>query len=147
MLFLVHMGRKKNRNIVGFISLGCPKNAVDSERMLAEIAQAGFVITPESYNADVIVINTCAFIAPAQAESFDAIKDAVACKADPKQRVRKVVVAGCLTERLGQKLFQEIDGIDAVKLCQTEQVTVFMWQGTACQTGAGTARNNRYPVL
>jgi ribosomal protein S12 methylthiotransferase len=106
---------KENHSItVGFISLGCPKNAVDSERMLAEIAQAGFSITPESYNADIIVINTCAFIAPAQAESLDAIKEAVDCKADPTQKVRKVIVAGCLPERMGQGIFQEIDGIDAV---------------------------------
>jgi ribosomal protein S12 methylthiotransferase len=108
------MGRKKYKKTVNFISLGCPKNAVDSERMLAEIAQAGFVITPESYNADVIVINTCAFIAPAQAESFEVIKEAVVCKADPKQRPAKIIVAGCLTEKLGRKIFQEIDGIDAI---------------------------------
>ena len=84
------MARKKHRITVGFVSLGCPKNTVDSERMLAEIAQAGFVITPESYNADVVVINTCAFIAPAQAESLEVIQEALACKADPKQRLSKV---------------------------------------------------------
>jgi ribosomal protein S12 methylthiotransferase len=108
------MGRKKSEKTVNFISLGCPKNAVDSERMLAEIAQAGFIITPESYNADVIVINTCAFIAPAQEESFEVIKEAIAYKADPKQRPAKVIVAGCLTEKLGIKMFREIDGIDAI---------------------------------
>ena len=108
------MARKMKRTTVGFISLGCPKNAVDSERMLAEIAGAGFVITPESYNADVIVINTCAFIAPAQAESLEVIKEALAGKADPKQRLSKVIVAGCLAERLGPKIYNEIDGIDAV---------------------------------
>ena len=106
---------KKNHSItVGFISLGCPKNVVDSERMLAEIVQAGFLITPESYNADVIVVNTCAFIAPAQAESLDAIKQAVDCKADPRQKVGKVIVAGCLPERMGQEIFRQIEGIDAV---------------------------------
>ena len=106
---------KKNHSItVGFISLGCPKNVVDSERMLAEIVQAGFLITPESYNADVIVVNTCAFIAPAQAESLDAIKQAVDCKADPRQKVGKVIVAGCLPERMGEEIFRQIEGIDAV---------------------------------
>ncbi len=108
------MARKKHRITVGFISLGCPKNTVDSERMLAEIAEAGFLISPESYNADVIVVNTCAFIAPAKAESLEAIKQAVADKADPKQRVGKVIVAGCLPERLGPDIYSEIDGIDAV---------------------------------
>jgi ribosomal protein S12 methylthiotransferase len=108
------MVRKKHRITVGFISLGCPKNTVDSERMLAEIAEAGFVISSESYNADVIVVNTCAFIAPAKAESLEAIKQAVADKADPKQRIGKVIVAGCLPERLGPDIYSEIDGIDAV---------------------------------
>ncbi len=105
---------KKHRVTVGFIALGCPKNAVDSERMLAEIAEAGFVITPESYNADVVVVNTCAFIAPAKAESLDAIQYAVDCKADPAQKVRKVIVVGCLPERIGREVFHEINDIDAV---------------------------------
>jgi ribosomal protein S12 methylthiotransferase len=108
------MVRKKHRITVGFISLGCPKNSVDSERMLAEIAEAGFAISPESYNVDVIIVNTCAFIAPAKAESLEAIRQAVADKADPKHRVGKVIVAGCLPERLGPDIYSEIDGIDAV---------------------------------
>lgn len=98
--------------VVGFISLGCPKNTVDSERMLAQIAQGGFVITGEPDNADVVIINTCGFIEPAKVESLDAIRQAVDDKR--KGTVRKVIVAGCLPERLGQELFQQIDGIDAV---------------------------------
>jgi ribosomal protein S12 methylthiotransferase len=106
------MARKKQKVTVGFIALGCPKNLVDSERMLAEIAQAGFVITSEPDNADVIVINTCGFIAPAKAESLEAIKNAVdrKCSGD----IKKVIVAGCLPEREGQQLFGQVDGIDAV---------------------------------
>ena len=100
--------------IVGFIALGCPKNVVDSERMLAEIAQAGLVITAEPENADVVVINTCGFIAPAKAEALEAIKYAVDCKANPPRRVKKVIVAGCLSERLGTELFNQADGIDAI---------------------------------
>jgi ribosomal protein S12 methylthiotransferase len=106
------MERKKQDINVGFVSLGCPKNVVDSERMLAEIVQAGFPITDETDNADVVVINTCGFIAPAEAESLEAIKHAVDCKL--KGAVKKVVVAGCLGERLGTKLLKQIDGIDAV---------------------------------
>jgi hypothetical protein len=68
-IFLDLMGRKKQKFTVGFVSLGCPKNVVDSERMLAEIVQADFPITFETDNADVVVINTCGFIAPAEAES------------------------------------------------------------------------------
>jgi len=80
--------------------------------MLAEIVQAGYVITTEPENADVIVINTCGFIAPAKAEALEAIRWAVDCKAGGT--VKKVIVAGCLPERLGGELFSEADGIDAI---------------------------------
>ena len=107
------MARKAHKSVtVGFIALGCPKNIVDSERMLAEIVQAGYVITTEPENADVIVINTCGFIAPAKAEALEAIRWAVDCKAGGT--VKKVIVAGCLPERLGGELFSEADGIDAI---------------------------------
>jgi ribosomal protein S12 methylthiotransferase len=106
------MVRKTRQITVGFVSLGCPKNVVDSERMLAEIAQAGLAITSKADNADVVVINTCGFIAPAQAESLEAIEKAVAHKR--KGRVKRVVVAGCLSERLGPERLKQIDGIDAV---------------------------------
>lgn len=107
------MKRKCNKpTTVGFVSLGCPKNTVDSERMLAEIALADFVITGEPDNADVVVINTCGFIAPAKEEAIDIIKHAVKCK--KRRTVKKVVVAGCLVQRMGKKLFSEVDGIDAV---------------------------------
>ncbi|MHC4227609.1 MAG: 30S ribosomal protein S12 methylthiotransferase RimO, partial [Planctomycetota bacterium] len=103
------MTKRKQEITVGFISLGCPKNSVDSERMLAEIAQAGFTITAETDNADVVVINTCGFIAPAKAESLEAIRDAVDYKLSGA--VQKVVVAGCLSQRLGPELLDQIDGI------------------------------------
>jgi ribosomal protein S12 methylthiotransferase len=97
---------------VGFIALGCPKNIVDSEKMLAQIAQAGFLITAEPENADVVVINTCGFIAPAKAEALNAIAQVVHCKAAGS--VKKVIVAGCLSQRLGSELFNQAGGIDAV---------------------------------
>jgi len=107
------MAKKKQKIVtVGFISLGCPKNVVDSERMLAEIAQAGFLITAEPDNADVVVINTCGFIEPARAEAIDVIKHAVDCNAGGS--VKKVIVAGCLSQRLGRQLFNQVDGIDAI---------------------------------
>ncbi len=106
-------GKKRKKNTtVGFVALGCPKNIVDSEKMLAEIAQAGFLVCAEPDNVDVVVINTCGFIAPAQAEALEAIKRAVACKA--AGTVKKVIVAGCLPERLGAGLFSQADGIDAI---------------------------------
>jgi ribosomal protein S12 methylthiotransferase len=105
--------KMKQKNItVGFVALGCPKNMVDSERMLAQIAQAGMVITAQPLTADVVVINTCGFIAPAKAEAMGAIKEAVGAK--HKGGVKKVIVAGCLSQRMGKELFNETKGIDAV---------------------------------
>ena len=103
---------KKNPITVGFIALGCPKNVVDSEKMLAEIARGGLLITAEPNEADVVVINTCGFIVPAKAEALDLIRQALDCKT--AGAVKKVIVAGCLAERLGEKLFEEADGIDAI---------------------------------
>lgn len=106
------MPRKKQKITVGFVALGCPKNLVDSERMLAEIAEAGFSITAEPDTADVVVVNTCCFIAPAKAESLEAIRGAVNRKLSGA--VKKVIVAGCLPERAGRQLFNQVDGIDAI---------------------------------
>jgi len=104
--------KKQNNAIIGFVALGCPKNIIDSEKMLAEIVQAGFLITEDPDNADVVVINTCGFIAPAKAEAIEVIKHAVHCKLNGA--VKKVIVAGCLSERLGRQLFEQTDGIDAI---------------------------------
>jgi len=85
---------------------------VDSERMLAEIAQAGLLISANPYSADVVVINTCGFIAPAKAEAIQTIRHAVASK--HKGKIKKIIVAGCLSQRMGAELFNEVKGIDAV---------------------------------
>ena len=106
------MQKNKQKVTVGFIALGCPKNSVDSERMLAEIAEAGFLITAEPDTADVVVINTCGFIAPAKAESLEAIRHAVKHKL--RGKVKKIIVAGCLPQREGEQLFSQVNGIDAV---------------------------------
>lgn len=106
---------KKNQKspiTVGFVALGCPKNIVDSEVMLAQIGQAGYVISGDPDRADVVVINTCGFIAPAKAEAIEAIRQAMRQKT--RGKVRKVVVAGCLSERMGQTLKEEVKGIDAI---------------------------------
>jgi len=104
--------KREKSTTVGFVALGCPKNLVDSEKMLGEIAGAGFLITAEPDNADVVVVNTCGFIAPAQKEALEAIRQAVNCK--KKGSVKKVIVAGCLAQRLGAELFNESNGIDAI---------------------------------
>jgi ribosomal protein S12 methylthiotransferase len=105
---------KKTRSdiTVGFVALGCPKNMVDSEKMLARIAEAGLLITGEPERADVVIINTCGFIAPAQRESLEAIRQAVANK--KMGNIRKVIVAGCLSQRWGEQLLEQAAGIDAV---------------------------------
>jgi len=112
-LIYSYMARKKHKNVtIGFVALGCPKNVVDSERMLAQIVEAGFFIAAEPEQADVVVINTCGFIEPAKIESLDAIHQAVVNKR--MGNVRKVIVAGCLSQRLGGDLLTEAGGIDAV---------------------------------
>ncbi len=97
---------------IGFVSLGCPKNLVDSEVMLGLAEQAGHQITPDARDADVLVVNTCAFIDRAKQESIDTILELAELK---KQRDgRRLVVTGCLAERYRAELEKEIPEIDAV---------------------------------
>ncbi len=103
---------QKKLQKVGFIALGCPKNAVDSEKMLALIARSGFAISEDPFKADAVVINTCGFIEPAKLEAIEAIKEAV--KHKKKGHIKKLIVAGCLTERLKEDLFNEVSGIDCL---------------------------------
>jgi ribosomal protein S12 methylthiotransferase len=117
---------------VGFIALGCPKNLVDSERMLAQIAEAGLLIAQEPERADIVIINTCGFIAPAKEESLDAIRQAV--KAKEKGHVRKVIVAGCLPQRAGAELLEEAEGIDAIVGLEQRDTIVQIIQETLAAT-------------
>ncbi len=103
---------KQDLITVGFISLGCPKNIVDSEKMLAIIGQAGFALSGDVENADIVVINTCGFIEPAKREAGKEILRALRWKKTGK--VKKVVVAGCLAQRMGKAMPQEFKGLDAV---------------------------------
>jgi ribosomal protein S12 methylthiotransferase len=95
-----------------FVSLGCPKNLVDSERMLGKLAQDGYALTPDADGADVVVINTCGFIEPARQESLGVIREMLALK--QQGRVGAVVVAGCLAERKGDALLAEVPGVDHI---------------------------------
>ncbi len=97
---------------MGFISLGCPKNTVDTERMLAETVEADLNIVADINEADVLVINTCGFIKPAIEESFEEIENAV--KHKKTGSLKKVIVAGCLSERMGDGLIEKFPDIDAV---------------------------------
>ena len=82
---------------VGFVSLGCPKNLVDSEQMLATLMDAGYEIVADHDTADAIVINTCGFLEASKGESVDVINNAVALKEQGK--VQRVIAAGCLVQR------------------------------------------------
>src|SRR5438105_1701269 len=95
-----------------FVSLGCPKNLVDSERMLGKLAQDGYTLTPDAAGADVVVVNTCGFIEPARQESLGVIREMLALK--EKGQVGAVVVAGCLAERKKEDLLQEVPGVDHI---------------------------------
>ena len=97
---------------IGFVSLGCPKNLVDSEVMLGMAEKEGHEITADASQADVLVVNTCAFIDRAKQESIDAILEMAELK---KQAAgRKLIVTGCLAERYREELKKEIPEIDAV---------------------------------
>src|ERR671929_1281972 len=95
-----------------FVSLGCPKNLVDSERMLGKLAQEGYALTPDADGADVVVVNTCGFIEPARQESLGVIREMLALKA--RGRVGAVVVAGCMAERQREVLLDQVPDVDQI---------------------------------
>jgi ribosomal protein S12 methylthiotransferase len=97
---------------VGFVSLGCPKNLVDSEVMMGMLRQAGASLTPDAGDADVIVVNTCSFIGSAQQESIDTILEMARHKTGGK--AKRLVVAGCLVERFREEIQKNIPEVDAV---------------------------------
>ena len=97
---------------VGFVSLGCPKNLVDSEVMMGILAREGYELTPRADDAEILVVNTCSFIEPAQKESVDAILE----MAEHKKfgAAKKLIVAGCLVERYRDQILEQIPEVDAV---------------------------------
>src|SRR5215217_7161161 len=102
--------RKNDIHSVAFVSLGCPKNLVDSERMLGLPAQDGLTVTPHAEQADAIVINTCGFLEASKEESLREIREAIDLK--KAGRCKRVVVAGCLVQRHKTRLLDEAPGID-----------------------------------
>src|SRR5205809_3302490 len=97
---------------VGFVSLGCPKNLVDSEVMMGILARQGCELTPRADEAEVLVVNTCSFIEAAQKESVDAILE----MAEHKKfgAAKKLIVAGCLVERFRAQILEQVPEVDAV---------------------------------
>jgi ribosomal protein S12 methylthiotransferase len=102
--------KKPRIESVAFVSLGCPKNLVDSERMLGLLAEDGLTITPDASQADAIVINTCGFLEASKEESLREIREALAQKETGK--CKRVVVAGCLVQRHKTKLLSEVPEVD-----------------------------------
>src|ERR1044072_8352882 len=96
---------------VGFISLGCPKNLVDSEVMMGQLQQSGYQITANAEEADTVVVNTCGFIDSAKKESIEAILEAAQLKTNGK--ATRLIVAGCLVERYRDELKAEMPEVDA----------------------------------
>ncbi|MEJ2008585.1 MAG: 30S ribosomal protein S12 methylthiotransferase RimO, partial [Acidobacteriota bacterium] len=123
---------------VGMVSLGCPKNLVDSEVMLGLLARQGYELTPRAEDADVLVVNTCSFIEPAKQESVNTILEMAEFK--KSGRARKLVVAGCLVERYRQEILKDIPEVDfVIGTNELERVL------EACQLD-GSARESQQPV-
>src|SRR3954453_5634806 len=95
-----------------FVSLGCPKNLVDSERMLGLLAQDGYILVPEARTADLVIVNTCGFIDSARKESIGVIRELLERKREGE--IKGVVVAGCLAERQREMLLEEFPEVDQV---------------------------------
>jgi ribosomal protein S12 methylthiotransferase len=130
---------------VGFVSLGCPKNLVDSEVMMGLLARAGAELTRRAEDADVIVVNTCSFIESAQQESVNTILEMAAHKTGGK--AKKLVVAGCLVERFRDQIRKDIPEVDAV-VGTGELEKILAATGLAPSPSANSsARNSPFVVL
>ena len=97
---------------IGFISLGCAKNLVDTEVMLKKIADAGYEIVSEDIDADIVIVNTCGFIESAKQESIDNILDVATLKT--MRHLRGIIATGCLVERYRDEVFREMPEVDAI---------------------------------
>jgi len=96
---------------IGIVSLGCPKNLVDSEIMLGILTKDNFEITNDKAEADILIVNTCGFIDSAKQESINAILEMAECK---KNRCERLIVTGCLAERYKDEILKNIPEVDAV---------------------------------
>lgn len=118
---------------VGVVSLGCDKNRVDTEVMLANLVAGGYEITSEPSDADVIIVNTCAFLESARKEAIETALEMARFKSEGK--CQKVIVTGCLGQKYGDELYNEMDEVDAV-------VGTYEY-GKICDIVAETLQGNR----
>ncbi|MSR59005.1 MAG: 30S ribosomal protein S12 methylthiotransferase RimO [Planctomycetaceae bacterium] len=101
-----------SKGTYAFVSLGCPKNLIDSEKMLGHLAIDGYTLVSEPRGADFVIVNTCGFIESSRQESKAVIREMLALK--EQGQTRGVLVAGCLPERLGAKLLEELPGVNGI---------------------------------
>ena len=112
---------------MGFVSLGCVKNLVDSEKMLGQIAESGAIISGDESLADTIVVNTCGFLDAAREEALDVVRELAQRKR--RGELRRIIVVGCLVQRDGRKLLDTIPEIDAlVGVHNRDDVVQAIWQ-------------------
>ncbi len=123
---------------VGMVTLGCPKNLVNSEVMLGHLARKGYDLTPHPEEADILVVNTCSFIEPAKRESIDTILEMAEYKKSGS--AKKLVVTGCLVERYRQEILSELPEVDFV--IGTNELERLV---EACALGSG-ARESARPI-
>src|SRR3979409_2343658 len=105
--------QEKLKPKVGMISLGCAKNLVDAEIMLGSVLQSGMQITADAGEADVLVVNTCAFIDSAKEESIEAILEAHQQRGLSKKPGQKLIVSGCMSQRFSRELRESMPEVDA----------------------------------
>jgi len=107
------MMKRKKAASVGFVALGCPKNQVNAERMMADLQAAGMKLKENVFNgADVVVVNTCCFVDDAKKEAIESILEMAQLKQDGV--VKKILIAGCMAQRYQDEILQEIPEVDAV---------------------------------
>jgi ribosomal protein S12 methylthiotransferase len=104
----------KRAPTIGFVSLGCPKNLVDSEVMMGLLDRAGGELTARAEDAEILVVNTCSFIDSAKQESVNTILEMVQHKVANGGKARRLIVAGCLVERYRDEIRKNIPEVDAV---------------------------------
>ncbi len=129
------------RPTVGFVSLGCPKNLVDSEVMMGLLHRGGAQLTPRAEDADILVVNTCSFIDSAKQESVDTILEMVQHKIANGGKAKKLIVAGCLVERYRDEIIANIPEVDAV--VGTGELEAILAAAGLNQPAANTA----FPIL
>ena len=110
----IRIGIEPQKHSVALVALGCPKNTVDAEVMLGDLQRNGLRVVKQPEDADIVIVNTCAFVEDAKAESIAAVVEAAALKEDGRVPARGLFVTGCLAQRYAEELATELPEVDAV---------------------------------